>query len=279
MSGVGGNPANTYEFHMQDSWRLTYPWTRVAPSAFNFPNVTTGPTVPLPPATSLPQVGDILSGAGSLTFSTLTPSQGSAIIYLRVLAVDRATESFTAEAVRDTGVGATTSVARYSEGLVHTYTANTGVANLVTFENSARLSTLSGGNNDRTYRLQTKVVPSVNNSSPVSSFSAIQQVNDEAVNGFQLTTLDPNQDTIRYRLSTTAESGLIQTAPPGLTLSSTGFVTWDTRGATVPANSLWALQVMIEDLDPSGNVKSQTPLDFLLQVTGPAGANTPQSCP
>ena len=76
---------------------------------------------------------------------------------------------------------------------------------------------------------------------------------------------------LNYRLSTSAEAGggssFVQ--PKGLSISSSGLVTWDIRdsgGTVTTVGDLWNSQVMVEDLDSTGAVKSKVPLDFILQV-------------
>src|SRR6476469_5037657 len=55
-----GIPANTVEFHMQQAWRLTYPWTNALTNV-SYPD--TGNTLG-----NNPKAGDILSGAGTFVY-------------------------------------------------------------------------------------------------------------------------------------------------------------------------------------------------------------------
>src|SRR5205823_2699917 len=63
-------------------------------------------------------------------------------------------------------------------------------------------------------------------------------------------------------------------APSSASIDSVGFYRWDTTGATlgpVGFNTLYSTQVTIEDLDQSGNVKSKTALDLLIQIVPKVG--------
>ena len=54
----------------------------------------------------------------------------------------------------------------------------------------------------------------------------------------------------------------------------TGVYTWDTTGAMLGAsgfNTLYSTQVVIEDLDATGNVKSKVAVDFLMQLVPSVG--------
>ena len=59
-------------------------------------------------------------------------------------------------------------------------------------------------------------------------------------------------------------------APNAASINSvTGLYTWDTTGATLAGaglNTLYSTQVVVEQLDAGGNVKSRTPVDFLIQL-------------
>ena len=52
-------------------------------------------------------------------------------------------------------------------------------------------------------------------------------------------------------------------------------MTWNTVGLN--QSNPWTAQVVIEDLDGNGNVKSKTPVDFLLQIV-PSTGNNPPTC-
>jgi sugar lactone lactonase YvrE len=145
---------------------------------------------------------------------------------------------------------------------------------------SARISTLVSGH-DQYLRMETLVSPRANpvNYAPVASLPAIVTVPLQATTGFFVSASDLDRDTITFRLSTAAEMYQLSSfscaaqQPPGLSISSSGQVTWDiTRiltagcGYAAPASgNLWPVQFMVEDLDASGNVKSKVPVDVILK--------------
>ncbi len=146
--------------------------------------------------------------------------------------------------------------------------------------NSARVSTIISGSGEY-MRMETLVSPFANppNSSPVSSMPAIVTVPLAASTGFTVTAVDPDGDPISFRLSTASEMynnpsfSCAAEQPPGLSISNTGQVTWDTTqitqagcGFAAPASGdLWTVQFMIQDLDANGNVKTKTPLDLIIK--------------
>jgi hypothetical protein len=96
---------------------------------------------------------------------------------------------------------------------------------------------------------------------------------------------DPELDTLRFRFSTAAEAAgsfggsFVQPGPPAAPNdasinANTGVYTWDTTGATLGAsgfNTLYSTQLVIEDLDATGNVKSKVAVDFLMQLVPTVG--------
>lgn len=117
-----------------------------------------------------------------------------------------------------------------------------------------------------TYPLETTVFPQSGNSSPVSSMIPVVVVPQSAMATFLVPGADANADPIQFRLSTDPEAGG-GPHPGGLTInSSTGLVTWNNLGL---ATDFWTTQIMVEDLDGSGMVKTKTPVDFLLRIIPP----------
>ncbi len=168
--------------------------------------------------------------------------------------------------------------------LTHTYSTNGDFTAFMSGGN--RISTLKN-NHDGAFRTETRVNVGTGNSSPVSSLAPIVQVADNQIWTFQLSTasIDPNSDTLTYRLATAAEAAYSTAAPTApsiangqplnFSVSSTGLVTWDLRDsalATVP-NDLWTTQIIVEDRSAGGTLKSYIPLDFILKVGQPAAVN------
>lgn len=148
--------------------------------------------------------------------------------------------------------------------LIHTY-ASTG--DFTAFFNSCcRLSNLQN-NRDNNYRLETIVNIGSNNSPPVTSLPpiiALQSGQSPAT--FQFFASDINGDDLQYRLATPSESGgLRNIQPTGLSIdANTGEISWNTSGLTI--GNLYTVAVVVEDLDAAGNVKSKTPVDFLIKI-------------
>jgi Galactose binding lectin domain. len=132
---------------------------------------------------------------------------------------------------------------------------------------SARVANLNNGANG-SYRMETVVTPFGTNSAPAATQSPIVTLPASTAASFTIVGSDANGDNLRYRLATTAESGVAQ--PSGISINSTtGVVTWNT--STLNQTNFWTLQVMIEDLDANGNVKTKTPIDFLLKIVPVVG--------
>jgi len=117
------------------------------------------------------------------------------------------------------------------------------------------------------------------NSSPVSSVPPVVQVQDNTQFNYQLSASDVDSDSLNYRWGTKAEffngSGVF-TEPTGMTLSSSGLVSWDVRDTVLcsgctqnDANDegdLWVAVVMLEDKHDNGSVKSYIPIDFFFKT-------------
>lgn len=123
------------------------------------------------------------------------------------------------------------------------------------------------------YRLETDVLPSSGNRSPIVNLLPIVNLPESAAASFAVPAIDPDGDPIRWRLSTSAEAGG-GSHPSGLTIdSSTGVVTWNTLGLSQAAYTFWTVQVVVEDLDQNGQPKSQSPIDFLLRIAPDVGTS------
>ncbi|HLL03553.1 MAG TPA: PKD domain-containing protein [Myxococcaceae bacterium] len=123
------------------------------------------------------------------------------------------------------------------------------------------------------YRLGTQVGFSLANSSPVSSLPPLVEAPTRTPDfSFQIPATDAEGDELTFRLAYYHESYL-WSAPPDLSVSSTGLVSWNTAG-TFPGQ-LWAAQVIIEE-HREGVLIGSVPVDFLLRITGDIGA--PPTC-
>lgn len=115
------------------------------------------------------------------------------------------------------------------------------------------------------YRSLTSVTPLSGNRSPVSTLVPIINVPVGPAVTFTIPASDPDGDRIRFRLATDAEAGGC-CAPPNLAIDpNTGIMTWNDVG--LDTTRFWTVQVIVEDLDGAGAVKSRIPVDFLLKIT------------
>lgn len=144
------------------------------------------------------------------------------------------------------------------------------------------------------FRLTTSVTLN-GNSSPVNTTALpIIEVCEGTNSTFALHAFEPNGENIRWRLATNVEAtnDATQPSPTNITGASVtttnaatgdGLVTWNNQG--LDKTKFWTIQVIAEDLDAGGNVKSWTPVDFLLKIIecsgpreDPGGSLTPNQC-
>ncbi len=238
-------------------------------------NVTTGRTVEFSMQTSFrtsffgsPTLGSIVSVGTSFNFGdgTSTP------IYLKVLSLNTTSDYFVGQFVTVAG-----------GPVAHTYAADQNYT--AYWESSARLSTTQNFANQG-WESQTIVDIGHGTQSPISSLAPIIQIADNSVATFQIPAVDANGDTLVYKLGTanqfisSGSSSATVVDPAGLTVDSkTGLVTWDIRSSVQPSvavGQLWVATVMVEAHDKvSGALKSETPLDFLLQVVDTSSTKPP----
>jgi hypothetical protein len=168
----------------------------------------------------------------------------------------------------------------WTTGVTHTYSSDGDY--VVYWYSYAREATQI--NNGLNWRNETKVnIGGANSSniSPVGAVPSVVQVQDNKTFNYQLVATDANGDSLNYRWGTQAEffwhltrtwDNVSYVPPTGMTLSSSGLIGWDVRDSVVDnatVGTLWGSQIMVEDLDSSGNVKSYVPLDFFFKIAHP----------
>jgi uncharacterized repeat protein (TIGR01451 family) len=202
----------------------------------------------------LPRTGDIITETVGATSFIFGDGQSTATLQYRVIAFSEPENWIAVEALQP---GTTTA------GLRHTYAAAVPYQN-VGISSCCRLASLNNRPNGN-YILSTRVTPRDGNRSPVSSLVPIVVVQQGPAAKFSVPAADPDGDRLRWRLATSAEAGG-GVHPPNLTVDpDTGEVTWNNLG--LDAVNPWTTQIIIEDLDASGNVKSRTPVDFFLRIS------------
>ncbi len=136
------------------------------------------------------------------------------------------------------------------------------------------------------YRLETIVNVGTRNTPPTSTLFPIVACRRDEVCSIQIPSEDADGDQIRFRLSTPMEASSGSFRHPGdpgsgapnrVSVTAGGLFTWDTTGAQRSNNpscprTLYSTQIMMEDLDENGAVKSKVPLDFFLF---PGGSGNP----
>ena len=148
--------------------------------------------------------------------------------------------------------------------ITHQYPAgNANSSWVASGSSSARIANLNNGANASWY-YDTLVRPYTTNSSPTSALPPIVTVPKSTAAQFFVPASDVDRDTLTFRMSTNAGSGTTPT-PPGFSInSSTGLVTWNNN--TLDMTNFWFAQIIVEDRDASGTVKSRIPVDVLLKI-------------
>jgi hypothetical protein len=213
------------------------------------------------------ETGDIINEAVGGT--RLIFGDGTATPQLRMIVTDfSATENWIIAQALEPGTD--------TPGITHTYAAagpyTARLGNSPTNDACCRLGAAELNNrSDGTYPLQTIVMPLSGNRSPVSNLVPIVVVPQSATATFLVPASDPDGDRIRFRLATGAEAGTgFPLHPTGLSIdANTGVATWNNVG--LDRTRFWTTQVVIEDLDANGNVKTKTPVDFLLKIVQQQG--------
>ncbi|MBO6586462.1 MAG: T9SS type A sorting domain-containing protein [Gracilimonas sp.] len=132
----------------------------------------------------------------------------------------------------------------------------------VSWNSCCRISGIS--NASGIWNLQTVITPLSGNSSPVSNQFPIVNVGQGTASTFFVSAADPDGDNLRFRIANPSEFGA-QSAVPNLSIDpNTGLMTWNNSG--LPLGSRWAVMVVVEDLDANGNVKTSTPVDFMMDI-------------
>lgn len=164
--------------------------------------------------------------------------------------------------------------------IAHTYATpnDAGTPWEATWNSCCRISSISSGNYhvnnpDQSELLRTYVDLASSNSSPKTNLPPINSCPFPAVCTIPVPFVDPDGDTLSFRMSTVSEAGDPGYTPPGApdapnaaTIdANTGVITWDTTGAThdVSYHTLYSIQVMLED------ATTQTPLDFFIELIPP----------
>ena len=150
-------------------------------------------------------------------------------------------------------------------GLVrHTYPSanNNGKPWIASFASCCRIGSLRNASN-ASWRVITEVNLADGNRSPISNLPPIVTCSKYDCR-FLVPAVDRDGDTLRWRMSSSAESQ-IRSIPSGIAVNeTTGLFTWDDSENFT--NGLYAVQVTIEDLNENGEKKSSVALDFIINL-------------
>lgn len=206
-----------------------------------------------------PNVGDVFTESQGGTSLLFGDGGSTGTLQFRVIALS-ATDDYVIGEALNPGTSAA--------GVLHTY-AGAGPFFNAGINTCCRVSSII--NRTGQYALLTTVSPLAGNSSPISTLVPIVTVTQGPASTFTVPASDPNGDGLRFRFATNLEAGdSSANPPPGMTINpNSGTVTWNTVGLST--TGLYTQQVIVEDLDALGNVKTATPVDFLLKIDVSSG--------
>jgi len=125
------------------------------------------------------------------------------------------------------------------------------------------------------YLIETQVSPQVDNDSPTTSLEPVVRVDEgDATATFTIPATDNEGDNLQFREATEPEATGESTddGTPTFTIDqNSGQVTLDGTALT-GSGRFYTEQVIIEQVDASGNVVTQTPIDFLIRPVDVAGS-------
>jgi hypothetical protein len=263
-----------------------YSWTSTGPTTAEFSvanayrrsanpciDVTTSAVTTCSGSDALPLPGDVIqedTGGTIFNFGDGTTVGGpSGPLLYEVTSVDVANDWLFGLALDPTSLPAKDTTISHTYPASGDYTASTS--------SCCRLSTLVNAP-DGNYIVETIVNVGGTNRPPVSTLPPIVNCPVNGTCSFLVPGSDADGDTLAFRFSTAAESGILNPLGPiPATVSSTGAFSWDTTGAGA-AGAQYAAQVTIEDLDATSAVKSKVAVDFIINLVDNVGA-TPQFVP
>ena len=145
---------------------------------------------------------------------------------------------------------------------------NNGVPWKANFSSCCKIGSLRNAAN-ASWRVITLVNLENGNSSPFSNLPPIVTCSKFDCR-FRVPAVDPNGDRLTWRMATRSESA-IYSIPSGMSVDrDTGVLTWS--GSESFTNGLYSVQVVIEDRDEADNIKSNTAIDFIINLQD-QGAN------
>ncbi|MFT5815297.1 MAG: hypothetical protein ACI9VT_003069, partial [Psychroserpens sp.] len=144
-----------------------------------------------------------------------------------------------------------------------------------------RISQLKNNSNGY-WKIQSNILMKDGNLAPKIDLPILYEIpmldeNGNAASSFSfpVSATDPNADTIVYRLATEDELGGTAngyTNPVGMTINAnSGVVTWDFTALPASPQGLYSVGFVAEDVDISGNAKSKSHVDLILDLQNKQG--------
>lgn len=172
-----------------------------------------------------------------------------------------------------------------TQGIEYDYGSDSGPITAF-MQDGNRINNLNNRSSPVDYRVETLVFPQSTNGSPTTSLTPIVNVEEDVNEAtFTVPAADDEGDDLRFRVATEQEAtdGEGSGGVPSFSIdSNTGEVTINTNNLG-GGEDFWTEQVMIEELDDNGNVRTKTPVDFFIQevpqVGNPPEVTISKSCP
>jgi hypothetical protein len=242
--------ALSVDFIAQTSWRRSFGWGCVDIS--NAPSLTSKPCSGVDGS---PVNGDVVN-----ITTVATGDGGSVGPYWLVTAFDIGDDFIFVDLLDRNDFPTINTNVGYTYSAPGNYTAS--------INSCCRVNNSSGASN---FIVDTIVNVGSGNSPPNSSQTPIVQCPVNAVCEFNVVANDPDGDPLSFALS----SGFTQPGPPAApnaaSINSSGRYVWNTTGAG-SAGAQYPTQVIIRDLDGSGQEKSHISVDFLIQLSNNVGS-------
>ncbi len=209
-----------------------------------------------------PAVGDVITETIGNTVFFYGDGDQTGTLQYKVISIDVTNNWLIAQALEPGSLVKTS--------LDHTYPGPTqvGGAPWLAEINAGNRTSTEQNNPNGAYRVLTYVELNSGNTSPSSSLPAVILLPRKALAQFTVPGADPDASSfLTWRLATSNEAGgaLGFNQIPGLTIDPTnGLVSWNTLGAVL--GGLYSCQVIIEDRDAFGALKTQVAVDFLIEI-------------
>lgn len=133
------------------------------------------------------------------------------------------------------------------------------------FGGCCRISSLTN-NRDLDFAIRSTVTVGNNNDAPITTISPYINLSiGNALATYQLQSTDPNGDSLTYSLTPNGNFGSGTVQPPGLSVSPSGLITFNTAAPGVNVGNLYNSNITVQD-----SRGAKTVIDFIIKVTAPS---------